>query len=139
MKEKARTLRRNQTDAERLLWHHLRDRRLAAYKFRRQHSIGPFIADFICIERKLIIELDGGQHSLNVQKDKKRSMYLESKGYKVLRFWNDQVLKNIQVVLEAILKSTEDKTPSPLPSPPKKGARGIKSVPELTKVGNRLL
>lgn len=124
MKEKARTLRRNQTDAERLLWHHLRGRRLAAYKFRRQHPIGPFIADFICIKHRLVVEIDGGQHSLNVHEDNRRTLYIESKGYKVLRFWNDQVLTNIQVVLEAILKSTEDETPSPLPSPPKKGARG---------------
>jgi very-short-patch-repair endonuclease len=70
MKEKARSLRKNQTDAERRLWYHLRDRRLAGYKFRRQHPIGPFIVDFLCQEAWPIVELDGGQHALQLEEDR---------------------------------------------------------------------
>jgi very-short-patch-repair endonuclease len=113
MKRKAGVLRKNQTDAERLLWRHLRDRRLAGHKFRRQHPIGAFIADFVCIERRLVIELDGGQHVLQIEDDNRRSLYLKSKGYGVVRFWNDEVLKETQAVLEAILRIVESGTPSP--------------------------
>jgi very-short-patch-repair endonuclease len=113
MKVRTRVLRRNQTDAEKLIWYHLRNRRLAGHKFRRQHPIGPFIADFVCIERCLVIELDGGQHAMNVEADKQRSMYMESKGYKILRLWNNQVLKNTQAVIEKIWKTLESNTPSP--------------------------
>ena len=121
MKGKARALRKNQTNAERLLWHHLRDRRLAGHKFRRQHPIGPFIVDFVCIEARLIIELDGGQHTLQVEDDNQRTTYLESKGYRVVRFWNNQVLKDIQAVLGVLLRLAESETPSPRPSPPQAG------------------
>jgi adenine-specific DNA-methyltransferase len=118
MKGNARVLRKSQTDAERLLWHHLRDRRLAGHKFRRQHPIGAFIVDFVCIERRLVVKLDGGQHGLQVEEDNRRSTNLKSKGYEVVRFWNDQVLKETQAVLEEILRIIESDTPSPLPSPP---------------------
>lgn len=107
MKEKAGALRKNQTDAERLVWYHLRNRRLAGHKFRRQHPIGPFIVDFACVEEHLIIELDGGQHAIQGEHDGQRSRYLESRGYKVMRFWNNQVLKDIQVVIAAILETLE--------------------------------
>lgn len=118
MKEKARVLRRNQTDAESLLWYHLRDRHLSGHKFRRQHPIGVFIADFVCIESRIVIELDGGQHVLQGEEDNRRSAYLKSKGYRVVRFWDNEVLKDTQAVLEAILKMMESDTPSPRPSPP---------------------
>lgn len=72
----ARELRKNMTDAERIIWYYLRDRRLSGWKFRRQHPIGPFIVDFICIEKKLIVEVDGGQHNLNSEIDIKRTEYL---------------------------------------------------------------
>jgi len=119
MKRKARVLRKNQTDAESLLWYHLRDRRLSGNKFRRQHPIGAFIADFVCTERGLVVELDGGQHALQGKEDSRRSAYLKSKGYRVVRFWDHDVLKDTQAVLEVILRIIEESdTPSPRPSPP---------------------
>ncbi len=102
MLNRARKLRREQTKAELELWMRLRDRQLGV-KFRRQHSIGPYIADFCCPERRLVVELDGGQHSEQVQADKTRSEYMESQSFRVLRFWNDQVLKETEAVLERIL------------------------------------
>ena len=111
-KELARTLRKNMTDAERLLWYNLRDRRLNGYKFRRQYPIGSFIVDFVCVERKLIIEVDGGQHNWNKDKDANRTEYLEEKGYRVLRFWNNEVLHKTESVLNVILSSLLD-SPSP--------------------------
>jgi len=118
MKGKARVLRKNQTDAESLLWYHLRDRHLSGHKFRRQHPMGVFIADFVCIERRIVVEVDGGQHALQGEEDKRRSAYLKSKGYRVVRFWDNEVLKDTQAVLEAILRTIESDTPSPRPSPP---------------------
>ena len=106
------------TDAERLLWRHLRDRQLGEYKFRRQHPIGPFIVDFACLEKKLVIEVDGGQHAKNLEGDVKRSDYLKERGYRVLRFWNNEVLEESKSVLSVILTSLlEDITPHPNPLP----------------------
>jgi very-short-patch-repair endonuclease len=93
----ARRLRRDQTDAERPLWFKLRDRRLAGWKFKRQVPIDRFVVDFLCVERKLIIELDGGQHNLSSQRDNERTALLEAMGYLVLRFWNNDVMHNITV------------------------------------------
>jgi very-short-patch-repair endonuclease len=98
MKHRARTLRKNMTDVERLLWGRLRDRQLGGYKFRRQHPIGPFFLDFVCLEKKLVIEVDGGQHAKNLDADVKRSNYLKERGYQVLRFWNNEVLEESQSV-----------------------------------------
>jgi len=103
MKAKARRLRKNQTDAESRLWQRLRNRSLVGCKFRRQHPIGPYIADFVCIERRLVIEVDGGQHAAQVEADNSRTAYLESKGFRVVRFWNHQVLTEMDAVLERIL------------------------------------
>ena len=86
------------------LWHHLRDRRLAGCKFRRQFSLGPYFADFACPEKRLIIELDGGQHVDQFEQDAERSAYLQEQGFTVLRFWNDQVLLETDAVLEEILR-----------------------------------
>ncbi|HEY0113539.1 MAG TPA: endonuclease domain-containing protein [Allosphingosinicella sp.] len=101
----ARKLRRASTDAETHLWHHLRGRRLHGYKFRRQHPIGPHVvADFACEEARLIIELDGGQHSESPA-DAVRTATIEATGYHVLRFWNHDVLQNTDGVLEVIAQS----------------------------------
>ena len=96
----AAPLRRYATDAERLLWSRLRGRRLG-WKFRFQHSIGAFVADFVCLERRLIVEADGGQH--NPQVDRDRSAYLRRKGFRIVRFWNHDILQNIDGVLETLL------------------------------------
>ncbi|MGQ9751405.1 MAG: DUF559 domain-containing protein, partial [Thermoanaerobaculaceae bacterium] len=102
--EFARQLRKEQTDAERLLWSLLRDRRLAGYKFRRQHPVEPYILDFYCHEAQLAVELDGGQHNEPDERarDTKRSAFLEAQGIRVLRFWNNEVFQNTEGVLEAI-------------------------------------
>lgn len=116
MKELARALRKNQTDAEKLLWYRLRNRQLADCKFRRQQVIGPYIADFLCLEPKLIIELDGGQHATQQDQDELRTRFLESLGYRVLRFWNHDVVRDIESVLEAIrLIVIRSPHPGPLP------------------------
>ena len=124
MKYRARALRKNLTDAEKLLWRHLRDRQLDGCKFRRQHPIGKFIVDFVCVEKKLVIEVDGGQHATKVEADLQRSEYLRKKGYSTLRFWNNEVLQKTESVLEAVLLSLSEDTPSPRPSPPNRGRGG---------------
>jgi len=117
----AQTLRKRMTDAERRLWYYLRDRRLGGWKFRRQYPVGPYIVDFICPEKNLIIEVDGGQHAENEEMDLQRSAYLNKMGYRVFRFWNNQVLQETEAVLEAILAvlaEGKQNSPSPQPSPP---------------------
>ena len=117
MKPKAKLLRKTMTDAERWLWQRLRNRELAGWKFRRQHPIGPFIVDFVCIEKRIVVEIDGGQHAENLESDAKRSEYLKEKGYQVFRFWNNDVLQDGESVLSVILSFLEENSPSPLPSP----------------------
>jgi very-short-patch-repair endonuclease len=118
--EFARRVRRHQTDAERVLWFRLRDRRLAGLKFKRQVPIDRYIVDFLCAERKLIVEIDGGQHDQRRERDSGRTATLEAMGYLVLRFWNNEVLQNMNGVLEAILSTglpiSEPPHPNPLPS-----------------------
>jgi very-short-patch-repair endonuclease len=97
-----RKLRSTQTDAERKLWFALRDRRLGGFKFVRQEAIGPFIADFVCRERNLVVEVDGGQHAGSAR-DVRRDAYLAGEGYRVLRFWNNDVLANRDGVLLTII------------------------------------
>ena len=101
----AQKLRRQQTPAEQVLWRHLRGRRLCNIKFRRQFPIGPYFADFCSIERGVIVEIDGCQHADQSEDDKVRRTYLISRGYRVLRFWNDQVLASADEVLAEIKKS----------------------------------
>ncbi|MET0094265.1 MAG: endonuclease domain-containing protein [Sedimenticola sp.] len=101
---RARELRCNQTDAEQLLWKSLKGRQLNGYKFRRQYPIHPYIVDFVCLSEKLIIELDGGQHAEQVDYDEKRTAFLESKGYRVARFWNNEVLSQLPAVVEMIVR-----------------------------------
>jgi len=98
----ARLLRKNQTEVEQFLWKQLRNRQLFGHKFRRQLPIEPYIADFVCLELKLIIELDGGQHADQIDYDNQRSLYLEKRGFKIIRFWNNEVCENSEGVLEAI-------------------------------------
>ena len=111
----AATLRRNMTDAERTLWFELRGRRLAGYKFKRQWTIEPYVADFCCIERRLVVEVDGGQHD-NIA-DCVRTTVLRSLGYRVIRFWNHDVLSNLDGVLGAIIGALEEQDPHPNPLP----------------------
>ena len=116
----ARRLRRHQTNAERLLWFRLRDRRLAGWKFKRQAPIDRFVVDFFCSDAKLIVELDGGQHDHDRERDADRTRILEAMGYLVLRFWNHDVMRNMDGVLEEILSTvdhqrSEPPHPTPLP------------------------
>ncbi len=115
-KARARRLRRDSTDAEQALWSRLRDRRLGGVRFRRQAPIGPYITDFVSHERKLIVELDGGQHADRRAYDARRTRWLESRGYTVLRFWNDDVLLRPTSVLEAIALALRESAPDS-PSP----------------------
>jgi len=115
----ARKLRSETTDAESRLWRSLRNRQLHGLKFKRQVPFGPFIADFICVEANLIIEADGGQHADRADADRVRTEYFEAGGYRVSRFWNNDVLQNLDGVLEAIEGELTKKTPSPQPSPSK--------------------
>lgn len=108
--KRARSLRKNSTDAERALWRQLRARRLSNAKFRRLQPIGPYIADFICFEAKLIVEVDGGQHA---DEPPARQRFMENAGYRVLRFWNDEVLLNIEGVMRRIAEALRDQSPSP--------------------------
>jgi len=110
----ARALRRNSTDAEKRLWKHLRGRAFAGWKFRRQHPVGGYIADFACPECKLIIELDGGQHMAAHEADERRTSELNRLGYRVLRFWDHEMLANTQGVLDAIYEALNS---SPQSSP----------------------
>ena len=99
---KARILRKNQTDAEAALWQKLRGRGLENYKFRRQVPVGPYVADFLCKEAKLIVEIDGSQHLAQVEYDQYRDAFLRASGYEVVRFWNNEVLTNVNGVLESL-------------------------------------
>ncbi|MBL8023772.1 MAG: endonuclease domain-containing protein [Elusimicrobia bacterium] len=98
----ARRLRREQTDAEKRLWSLLRSRRLSGYKFRRQLILGPFIADFCCVEKRLIVELDGGQHAERTESDSQRTSDLEARGFRVLRFWNMDVYDHAEIILNKV-------------------------------------
>ena len=103
------------TDAERVLWRKVRAHRFAGFKFKRQEPMGLYVVDFVCYEAKLIIELDGGQHAEQQEADAERTRWLESRGFRVVRFWNNDVLANIAGVMQAIEK--EITPPSPRPSP----------------------
>jgi very-short-patch-repair endonuclease len=107
---KAKRLRKDMTDAERRLWSALRNSQLASAKFRRQQPIGPYVADFVCQDRQLIIEADGGQHALTGA-DQRRTAFLESKGYRVLRIWNNDILTNLDGVAQVIAAALS--TPHP--------------------------
>jgi very-short-patch-repair endonuclease len=125
----AKNLRKRPTEAEQFLWKHLRARQLEGLKFRRQEPIDIYTADFVCYERRIVIEVDGGQHAPEKEKDTKRDKWLKAQGFKVLRFWNNEVLKNMDGVLEVIREKCLKH-----PTPPVKGG-GLKGE----KAGRRNL
>ncbi|GGE57929.1 endonuclease [Streptosporangium jomthongense] len=116
----AKYLRQNMTDAEKLLWYHLRAYRLNGKRFRRQQPLGPYIVDFIHFGSRVIVEADGGQHN-DSESDKERDAWLRAQGFKVLRFWNHEILRQVDVVLSVIYEEMERREgiapspPAPLP------------------------
>ncbi len=123
--QKARALRQAQTDAEGLLWHYLRGKRLGGYKFRRQQPIGPYIVDFACLSRKLLVEVDGGYHVQRKDYDERRDRFLRNEGYRVLRFWNNEVFEDCFGVLERVYAALEGPPPPPgAATPPRGGSDG---------------
>jgi very-short-patch-repair endonuclease len=111
----AKELRNNSTEAERLLWRHLRNSQLAGVKFRRQQPVEAYIVDFISFDRRIVIELDGGQHAEDIESDQQRDACLRRNGFVVLRFWNNEIFANIGGVLEVIRQQC---LASPTPRPP---------------------
>ena len=122
-REQIRHLRHNMTDAERLLWFHLRAHRLSGHKFRRQHPIGPYVVDFVHLPARLAIEADGGQHASS-NSDTQRDAWLMAQGFRVMRFWNDQILTDTESVLRAIWNALDECSP-PLPSPSPARGEGL--------------
>jgi very-short-patch-repair endonuclease len=123
---RARELRLSQTEVEKRLWYRIRGRQLETCKFRRQAVIGRYIVDFACFERQLVIELDGGQHASKIEDDSKRTAWLNSQGYTVLRFWNNDITENVDGVLERIVEELRRLTASvgtPHPNPLSQGER----------------
>ncbi len=120
----AKALRTNQTDAELRLWYHLRAHRFMDLKFKRQKPMGCYIVDFVCVERRLIIEIDGGQHAEQAEYDQRRDMWLRNEGYTVLRFWNNEVLQQLEGVLEQI-RLTISLSPGPSPACGRGLGRGL--------------
>ena len=127
--DRARNLRQKQTDAEQTLWRHLRARHLQGWKFRRQHQVGSYIVDFVCTDAWLIVELDGGQHADQVTYDERRTLELQAMGYRVLRFWNNDVLANPESILEVLLEALASPGPPPPPPPPGGGGGGGGGAP----------
>ena len=121
-------LRRNSTRAEQKLWRHLRSRSLGGFKFVRQEPIGPYVVDFICREKFLVIEVDGGQHA-DSQRDAVRDQWLTERRYRVLRFWNNEVLENIEGVWDTIFAAVSAVAP---PHPDPLPARGERELPSRT-------
>ena len=104
-----RQLRQNMTPAEWRLWQYLRGKRLGVYRFRLQQPLGQYILDFVCVEAKLVIEIDGGQHAGQTAYDETRTQYLQNLGFTVIRFWNNEVLQQTHAVLTAILNKLEER------------------------------
>jgi len=113
---KARQLRKNATDAESKIWKMLRNRHFSSFKFRRQEPLGRYIVDFVCYEKKIVVETDGGQHCERKGYDEKRTGWLNNKGFKVLRFWNNDVMKDFAAVKQVIWENLKS-VPSPESSP----------------------
>ena len=121
---RARELRQTLTDAEKLLWRRLRLKQIEGQKFRRQAPIGNYIVDFVCFEKRLIVELDGGQHAEQTEYDEARDRWLESQGFRVIRVWNDQVMRETEAVMEMIFNTVTTVTPvTPHLDPPPQGVR----------------
>ena len=106
---RARRLRKDMTDTEQFAWARLRSRRFAGYKFRRQMPIGPYLVDFVCLERRLVVELDGGRHVEQADYDTKRTLWLQSQGFEVLRFWDHDVLQEWEAVEEVIWRRLQQR------------------------------
>jgi very-short-patch-repair endonuclease len=104
-RDAARRLRKNMTEAEKRLWYRIRNRQLSEHQFRKQVSFGSYITDFCCLKEHLVIELDGGQHAEITEYELRRRAYLEANGYRVLRFWNNEVFDNIEGILETIVRA----------------------------------
>jgi len=119
-------LRKEATDAERFLWRFLRGKQLGV-KFRRQHPFNSFVLDFVCLERKLVIELDGGQHAETASADNERMRFLQVAGFRVLRFWNNQVFQETEAVIETIMAALAK--PHPHPGPPLEGEGAHEVLP----------
>jgi very-short-patch-repair endonuclease len=117
--ENARSLRQTGTDAEHKLWQRLRAGQLSGFKFRRQYAIPPYIVDFACLAARVIVELDGSQHG--DEQDATRTRFLETQGFRVMRFWDNDVLRDPDAVLEAILSAVENRTLTPTPLPEGEG------------------
>ncbi|WP_235927696.1 endonuclease domain-containing protein [Sandarakinorhabdus rubra] len=118
MKQRARAMRKSMTPAERALWHLLRDRRFSGHKFRRQVPVGPFIVDFLSFADRLIVEADGGQHADNLP-DEARTRWMKAQGFRVLRFWNHEILTQRELVAERLFLALADPSPrSASPSRP---------------------
>ena len=126
---RAKRLRRDQTDAERKLWMHLRSRQMNGFKFRRQQPIGRYIVDFFCPESKLVVELDGGHHTGQVEADMQRTDFLAKAGYRVLRFWDNEVLTDTEAVLQKIVNELNHPSPQPSPSRGEGGNRARQTSP----------
>lgn len=120
----AKELRNNSTDAERLLWRHLRNSQFEGVKFRRQQPIETYIVDFVSFDKRIVIELDGGQHAEDVAYDQQRNTCLHRNGFVVLRFWNNELFENIDGVLEVIRQHCL-KVTSPTPQPPPARGGGV--------------
>ena len=124
LKEFARTMRNNPTDAEAALWRRIKGRQIEGVKFRRQQPIDAYIVDFVSFERRLVIELDGGQHAEAADRDRDRDRELSENGFHVLRFWDNEVLRDMQSVLEVIRREVlRERAPSPQPPPVEGGGR----------------
>ena len=122
LKKFARELRSNMTEAERHLWHYLRGHRFFGLKFKRQKPVGRYIVDFVCLEQRLVIELDGGQHFENVEYDEKRTGLLAPAGYRVVRYWNHDVMHRFDEVVADVCRQLRTATPSqPPPFAARKG------------------
>jgi very-short-patch-repair endonuclease len=116
------------TDAERAIWRYLRMRQLEGHKFRRQVPIGPYITDFVCLKAMLVIEVDGGQHAATVAYDSRRDDFMRGQGYRILRFWNNEVLANIDGVWDVIASENKNSLScggTPHPYLPPQGGKGF--------------
>ena len=114
---RARNLRQNSTDAEKTLWEKIRNRQISGVKFIRQHPIGKYIVDFVCLESRLVVEVDWGQHVEDSERDAQRTRELNEMGFIVVRYWNHEVLTNLNGVLEDLEMKLKKTSPSPQPSP----------------------
>ena len=127
----ARQLRKNMTDTERFVWKRIRYRQLGGYRFRRQVPVGPYIADFVCFEAKVVLELDGGQHATQLLSDTERTHWFEGQGFVVVRFWNNEAIENWDTIADYLVGVLQARTPHP--NPPPQGGRGPERPPDMLR------